>query len=105
MMSAFAAQSDDPGWTRDAEERIERKLSGQLPESAIESVECRAQLCRLTTIHRSQQAVEGFQLDAFKDPDKRIWDADAFTFVESSDGDELVVVSYLAREGQSLPNR
>ena len=105
LETVFAEQSADPSWARAAEDTIEDKLRGQLPQgSTIQSVECHASICRIETLHGDSNAYEQFLADAFKDPSKRIWSGDAFS-QELSQGTqgELVVVSYLAREGGSLP--
>jgi hypothetical protein len=106
LMEAFAAESADPTWARAAEDTIEYKLSEQLPSaSTIQSVECRTLLCRIATVHHDETLFGEFLMNAFKDPDKRIWPGEAFTLQSSRAGGEVVAVSYLAREGESLPTR
>jgi hypothetical protein len=107
LMEAFSAQRDDPTWARRAEAMLQSTLGTRLtPPSTIESVECRAQLCRITTHHPSQDALSGFWLNAFKDPNERVLGGQAFTYVEDGDAnDDLVAVSYVAREGHDLPSQ
>lgn len=102
--SVFADQPIDAAWANVAEGRIEQKLRAELPGAKLQSIECHASLCRLETVHTDQGAYGQFLSAAFKDPDKRIWLGDAFS-AEPTEGaqGELVVVSYLAREGEPLP--
>jgi len=104
LEGAFAAQARDASWAPDTESRLQQRLREQLPAARLSSLECHASMCRLETVHRDAAAFGQFVGDAFKDPDKRIWSGNAFTNepVQGAQG-ELVVVSYLAREGEALP--
>jgi hypothetical protein len=106
ILEAFAAEADDARWARATEGQLQSKIADRLPTgSSVDSVECRSVLCRVTTVHRSQDAIDAFQLQAFKEESTRVWGGDAFTYIESEDeGGELAVVSYVAREGHPLPS-
>jgi hypothetical protein len=108
MATVFTSRSDDPIWARDAEEMIRGKLRDELPPGSLtQAVECRAQLCRIATVHPAVTALEDFHTHMFGDPNTRIWnDANALTLIESTEREgELIVVSYLAREGDTLPSQ
>jgi hypothetical protein len=104
LESAFASQTIDAAWAHDAEDRVQQKLHASVSGARLQSVECHASMCRIETVHTDAAAFGQFATDAFKDPDKRIWGSDAFTDepIEGAHG-ELIVVSYLAREGETLP--
>jgi len=104
--TVFEEEIADPSWASDAEYTAEQKLAVAMPESsAISSIECRSSICRIETFHQNSDAYGKFSEQAFKNPDTRIWTADAFSALVS--GDEqvgLIVVSYVSREGKALPS-
>jgi hypothetical protein len=83
---------------------LQQKLRAALPSATLQSIECHASMCRLETVHPDASAFGQFVSDAFKDPSKRIWEGNAFTEEPVADArGQMVVVSYLAREGESFP--
>jgi hypothetical protein len=106
LQRAFMAQDPDPSWAPGAEQLILTRLRSALPKtSKLESVVCGTLLCRIDTVHPNQDALDAFYSDAFGDLSKRPWQGDAFTYVESKDAqDRLVTISFLAREGSTLPS-
>lgn len=105
LESHFAEQPTDARWAPAAEQQLEQTVREKVQGARVQSVECHASMCRLETVHTDVAAYGRFVAEAFKDPSKRIWNGDAYTEepIEGAGG-ELVVVSYLAREGEPLPN-
>lgn len=102
----FDHESTDPTWARTTEDELEEKLEAQLPPaSTVQSVECRASLCRVETVHRDPSAWSAVMSAGKDDPDNALWTGDVFSEeLPSATGQESVVVSYFARQGTALPS-
>jgi hypothetical protein len=105
---AFGGDKPDPGWTGADQRRASQKIQAALPEgSHMRSFDCRASLCRIETSHEDPSHYRAFVRAAFLDPETQLWNAGMFSTRSSDEaapGEPLVMVSYLAREGQALPN-
>jgi hypothetical protein len=96
---AFGDQPTDAAWANATEAHIAQKVRAGLPHARVQAIECHASMCRLETIHADAAAYGQFVNES-----KRLWSADAYSDepIEGAQG-QLVVVSYLAREGETLP--
>lgn len=105
MESAFIDESNDPGWALQAERIAQEKLDMAMPQaSALLSVECRSSMCRIETVHRNPDDYGQFQQSAFARPETQIWNAASLsTPLRPDDSGGMVIVSYVAREGRTLP--
>jgi hypothetical protein len=102
----FDAERSDPRWAAEAESTLKEKLGGMLPDSSkIQSIDCRATMCRIETVHENMDRFRQFMGGAFMDPNTKVWNGGFFSSPvgEVSDGGKLDVVTYVAREGQELP--
>ncbi len=100
----FASETADPEWTTHAQSTAKTKLTATLPEtSQLRSLECRASMCRFETVHEDVNMVHQFMQRALMDSETQIWEGGFFsTRVPEVGTDKLVMVTYLAREGESL---
>jgi hypothetical protein len=105
LESAFLEEGTDPGWARQAERTVQEKLRGSMPDaSAVRSIECRSSICRIETAHQDPGAYGQFVDSVFKSPETQIWNSSSFsTPLRSDDRGGMVIVSYLAREGEAHP--
>ncbi len=106
--STFAGDPVDPEWTARDRRAAETKLTAALPEgSTLRSFECRASLCRVETRHSNVSRYNEFAWAAFMSPPTEIWSAGAVSVPladeEIAPGQPIVMVSYVAREGKTLP--
>ena len=68
--------TDPPDVDGGLERDIARKVAARMPAgSRLDSIECRAMLCRLRSLHLNMQAYEAFIRDAFSapEPEQRVW--------------------------------
>lgn len=104
---AFGSDHPDPGWTAAELRRTNQKVQAALPEgSELKSLDCRASLCRIETSHADLSRYRTFVHSAFMDPATQVWNAATFSTRENDgagSGEPLLIVSYVAREGQDLP--
>ncbi|WP_437986912.1 hypothetical protein [Sorangium sp. So ce117] len=105
IQDVFAQQTTDTQWTASASEAAREKLRSALPErSSLRTVECRSSMCRFETEHDDMAQMQQFMQEAFMDPQKRPWNGGFFAMpVSDPNTGKVVVVSYLAREGEELP--
>ncbi|WP_437978528.1 hypothetical protein WMF11_19395 [Sorangium sp. So ce295] len=105
IQDVFAQQTTDTQWTASASEAAREKLSSALPErSSLRTVECRSSMCRFETEHDDMAQMQQFMQEAFMDPQKRPWNGGFFAMpVSDPNTGKVMVVSYLAREGEELP--
>jgi hypothetical protein len=103
---AFEAEARDGGWADSAEQAAGDRLKALTPHgSSVRSVECRASMCRIQTAHVDHPTYERFVRGVFIGPQAGIWCAPQLTTLEGppTERGTLEAVSYLAREGGSLP--
>ncbi|WP_437669358.1 hypothetical protein [Sorangium sp. So ce131] len=105
LQDVFAGEGIDAQWTAAARETARDKLSAALPDSSsLRSLECRSSMCRIETEHADLEQFQRFVQGAFMDPQKKPWNGGFFAMPVSDPSDgKVVVVSYLAREGEPLP--
>jgi hypothetical protein len=98
----FAHERPDPDWSRNAEAEVQATLASKLPAtSELRSVQCRASLCRVETVHASNEAYNQFFEASFMsaNPNKQPWNGGVFSapLGDQLDG-RVAFVSYLKRE-------
>jgi hypothetical protein len=101
----FGSEPPDTAWARDAEHTAREGVRAALPDhSRLRSVECRASMCRIETEHADDERSKTFVQAAFMTPGRQVWNGAAL-FLPSPDSSpgQVVMVTYLAREGMELP--
>jgi hypothetical protein len=103
--AAFGAAPNDPDWRSRARQIVAEKLPGLLPEgSSMRSFDCRASICRLETAHKDHDSYMKFIQVAFLRSDSQLWNAATYSTPLNDDPGDGMMVTYIAREGQDLPN-
>ena len=104
LEAAVHGEPSDPHWSRYAEDLARARLERTLTTSRLESVHCGASLCRLETSHPNQEALERFREQVLMASEPVLWNGASYSSVQGdARAGTLVTVSYLAREGRSLP--
>lgn len=104
LEEAVHGEPIDPHWSRQAEDLTRATLERTLTTSRLESVHCGASVCRLETSHPSQEALEQFREQVLMASEPVLWNGAAYSSVQGdARAGTLVTVSYLAREGRTLP--
>jgi len=103
LEGVFAEQPRDDAWAHAAEDTIESRLSAHGAGAKLQSVECHASLCRVEVRYQDTATYHQLAGSTLKDPNKRVWAGDSFSVPTEGAQGELIVVSYLAREGEPLP--
>ena len=105
---AFTGDHTDPSLDvarlRAARGRIEAALPSG---STLRDFGCRASMCRIETSHTNISHYHEFIRAAFNNPDTEMWNAATFSTRlndGAGPGQDMVMVSFVAREGQDLPN-
>jgi hypothetical protein len=100
----FQAETRDPQWSREASTEARRALSTDLPiGSALETVDCRANLCRVESSHASVEAFRTFVEAALMSRGKKLWNAGFSAQVVAQSASGIKAVTFIAREGQAVP--
>lgn len=100
----FFAAPRDRNWGADAETTVRNALRRTISEgSQIESVQCNGALCRIETTHTDTSDYQKFIETSLGGIDSGLWNGAAFSSIVRNEHGELTVVSFLAREGTSLP--
>jgi len=102
---AFDAESHDGAWAMSAQRLAETAMQAMLPpRSAIRSVACRATLCRIESTHAVETDVKKF-VNQLADPASRPWNGAFYAGPSAQDAHSgvVTVVTYLAREGATMP--
>jgi hypothetical protein len=101
----FAHERPDAAWSGNAQTAVQAKLAPKLPAtSELTSVECRASLCRVETVHASLATYRQFLDASFVVPDGQPWKGSVFStpLGERPDG-RTAFVTYLMREPEEPP--
>jgi hypothetical protein len=102
--AAFVSDHGDAQWETGAKRLAMEKLPSLLPEgSTVRSFECRATMCRLETHHRDHESYWGFIKAAFMDQTGQLWNGATYSTPLKDNPDDGLMVTYIAREGQPLP--
>jgi hypothetical protein len=101
--TAFIEDHADPEWAHEAKRMMDEKLPTLLPEgSTLHSFQCRASVCRLETHHRDPHSYMTFLTAAFG-PMHPLWNAGVYSAPLTGNLEDGLMVSYIARQEQSLP--
>jgi hypothetical protein len=104
LEASFLRQHGDVRWSGEAQRTAATRLSAILPEtSKLQSLECRASMCRIETAHQGLESYQLFVRNAFMNPETKLWNGGFFTMqLDDPVNGKLVTVSYLARDGEEL---
>ncbi|MCY1074122.1 hypothetical protein [Archangium lansingense] len=98
----FYQEPSDPQWEASAVQGLRDRLTTLLPEKAqVRSLECHSSLCRLELSFSEEEQLQRFM--SGQTQGEGLWKGASMTFREENTGAEVVAVSYLVREGHSLP--
>jgi hypothetical protein len=99
LENAFAGQPTDAAWASATQAHLAQKMRAALPHARVQALECHASMCRMETVLADAAAYSEFVSQS-----KGLWSGDAYTDepIEAAQG-QRVVVSYIAREGETLP--
>jgi hypothetical protein len=104
----FDSSSPDTLATERARTEVWSKLVRALPTgSVVRSFECRELMCRLETSHVDLVHYKTFMVTAFQNPLTRIWRTEVTSMPLGDDETPSIgpqMVSFIAREGHSLPS-
>lgn len=105
MDAALSREIAHPSWSAKTQQATQEKISAIMPkDSAILAVDCRTSLCRVEMSHQSVDDYKNFVHGAYMNPATNVWNGPTFsTLLEGSEGGPVVAVSFLVREGQSMP--
>jgi hypothetical protein len=100
----FADEATDNNWRQRAESVAMSAVTGQLtPGSQVRRVECRSQMCRIETTHPTLVDYQKFFQNGLVSREHRPWNGGLSSWVIDQSPNQVVAVTYLAREGQSVP--
>jgi hypothetical protein len=99
VLKAFAGEAVDGSWSEQAGRELEAIARGHLPDgSRLDSIECRATMCRVEVAHRHSDSHLSFLMDGF-----RGWRGSIFVAGEKQERGERVVTYIAARRGTEPP--
>jgi hypothetical protein len=106
MDAAFSREAPDRDWSEKTQQETAAKISAMMPkDSAVRAVDCRSSMCRVEMSHESADDYHQFVQSAYMSPETGVWSGPTFTTIlERPAGGGVVAVSFLAREGESLPS-
>jgi hypothetical protein len=100
----FNGETRDSDWTVTAERDLHAALSATLPEgTTLGKVECRTSFCRVESFHPDLEHFQQFVDKAYMGREKQVWNAGFAAVVTSQSPSRVTALSYVAREGQSIP--
>jgi hypothetical protein len=101
---SFASEVSDPRWSGTATNQVVHAISGSLPKgSLLGEVSCRSSICKIETTHESLEAFQSFNDAAFVKGAQSLWNGAVYSAVNEQSAQGIRAVSYLAKEGQTLP--
>lgn len=106
LEQVFVDRTDDPAWSRDAEQRVLDGLHSKIDErTELASVECNGTLCRVESDHDDMSSFRDFAENTVLGSSGELWRGAVFTsVVEGAEGGgSVTAVTFMAREGESLP--
>jgi hypothetical protein len=99
VLEAYAAETNDPGWSAQAARQLDTIVRAHLPSgSQVTALECRATMCEIKLVHRDPKAGTSFLMDGFRD-----WAGPIFVAGEQQDRDRTVVTLIASQEGTTPP--
>ncbi len=104
VFSTFDAEPSDAAWSNGASRQLTQAVHAGLPKgSRVEKVECKSTLCKVDTHHKDLDEFRAFVSDAIMSRERQIWNGGSYSAVIEQSDDGVVAVTYLAKEGQSVP--
>jgi hypothetical protein len=101
---SFIGENVDAAWSQKARGLASERLKVTLPDSsAVRSIDCRTSMCRIETSHADLDHYRQFVQKSFMEPESSIWNAATYSSIIDDSSGNLVVVSYVSRDGQPLP--
>lgn len=102
--NSFDDESIDHVWSVAAMRDATKAILADLPDgSRLERVECKMNLCRVSTSHDDMSAYNLFIERAFVNSERHIWNGGISSLVREQRSQGLSAISYIAREGQGIP--
>jgi hypothetical protein len=102
--STFDAEPRDAAWSNQADRQLTAAVNAGMPKgSSLDKAECRTSLCKVETHHGNLEEFRSFVNDAFMDRERQVWNGGFYAAVVDQSDEGVVAVSYLAKEGQSVP--
>jgi hypothetical protein len=103
LQRQFLQQALDVSWARQAKSDLDTRLGHLLDKrSSVTSIECRASLCRVELTHQDERAYASFA-NAYAHA--QVWKGPGFFSKQGETGrGEWIMVMFLAREGNELPD-
>ncbi len=99
VLVAYAHESTDPAWSREASRLLDTTVRKHLPEgSRLRSLECRSTMCQVEVTHTSLEAQSAFLMEGFTG-----WPGSIFVAGENKHSGELTMTLMAARKGTDLP--
>lgn len=100
----FYAAPRDRGWAADAENTVRNALRRTVAEGTqVESVHCNGSVCRIESTHASTTEYQKFVETSLAGTNSGMWNGAVFSSVVRDENGDVTVVSFVAREGTSLP--
>jgi hypothetical protein len=101
---SFSDETVDAAWSRTASSQASDALTSHLtPGSRLTQLECRADLCRVETRHPTLDQYQEFANASFMTADSGLWNGGFSSWVVEQTSDEVVAISYIAKEGHAIP--
>jgi len=102
---AFASEGRDGRWSGTTANELSRSVREALPAgSNVSSVDCKSRICRLETTHENVEAFREFNTAAFARTGQTLWRGAVYSAVREQSGSSIVALTYLAKEGEVLPD-
>lgn len=102
--NTFDAEPLDPAWGQTATLEATRALSAGIPDgTTVRGVQCRTTLCRVETSHKNLDDFRAFATGSLLGRERRIWNGGVSTQVREESATGVTAVTYIAKEGQSVP--
>jgi hypothetical protein len=101
----FTKEQVNASWARERANVLTARIEGILPASStLTGVECHSTLCRIETAHSTIESAKAFMSGSVEHFDTKLTTGASFTTPVGKDSQgRLVIVQYVASEGQNLP--
>jgi hypothetical protein len=97
--SKFVSDKQDVSWSRPAADRARTTILALLPEgSRLDSIDCRASMCRVEVTHPDERSFHQFTLAPSRALDRAWPGSSMVALLRTEPNGEVVSVSYLGRE-------
>jgi hypothetical protein len=100
----FYSEGYDQQWSSGAAHEADRAIRARAPSgTSVGRVECRTDLCRVETSHSSLESFRAFVDAALLGRERQIWNGGVSSMVLTQSESGVTAVSFIAREGRSVP--